>query len=100
VKFNQMGERVTDLNPAAQNMLQQFKQLLISSGIDPAAATERAYAMISGLVTQQAMMVAYLDTFRLYGVVFLFALPLVFLLRRPPQPGGVKPVEPAAEAAH
>ena len=88
--MNQLGERVNDFNPTSQNMLAQLKATLMSTGMDAAAATERAYAMVSGMVIQQAMMVAYLDTFRIYGLVFLFALPLIFLLRRP------SPVSPKA----
>jgi MFS transporter, DHA2 family, multidrug resistance protein len=81
--FNRMGERVNELNPVAENLLTQIKQLMMSAGMDAVAATERAYAMVSGMVTQQAMMVAYLQTFQLFGVVFLFTLPLIFLLKRP-----------------
>jgi MFS transporter, DHA2 family, multidrug resistance protein len=85
--MNQMGERVNDFNPTSQDLLAQLKSTLMGTGMDAAAATERAYAMVSGMLIQQAMMVAYLDTFRLYGLVFLFALPLIVLLRRP-KPAG------------
>jgi DHA2 family multidrug resistance protein len=85
--MSQLGENVNAYNPASQNMLAQLKATLMASGLDAVAATERAYAMMAGMITQQAMMVAYLDTFRIYGLVFLFALPLIFLLRRP------KPIE-------
>ena len=78
-----MGERINEFNPESQNMLMQLKAALMATGLDAAAATERAYAMVGGMVVQQAMMVAYLDTFRLYGLVFLFAIPLILLLRRP-----------------
>jgi len=84
--YNQLGERINEYNPQAAGMIQQMQQTFMATGMDAAAATERAYAMVSGMVTQQAMMVAYLDTFRLYGLVFLFAIPLIFLLRRPKAP--------------
>jgi MFS transporter, DHA2 family, multidrug resistance protein len=81
--MSQLGENVNDYNPASQSMMAQLKATLMASGMDAVAATERAYAMVAGMIMQQAMMVAYLDTFRIYGLVFLFALPLVMLLRRP-----------------
>ena len=89
--LNQMGERINAYNPASQTMLTQLKATLMATGMDAVAATERAYAMINGMVTQQAMMVAYLETFRLYGLVFLFAIPLIFILRRPKMPSPKPP---------
>ncbi len=49
-----------------------------AAGGDPAAL-----AQIDGLVNIQALMISYVDDFKLMMLVTLLALPLVFLLRRP-----------------
>ena len=49
----------------------------------PATATERAYAAVFGTVQRHAAMVAFVDVFRLLGIIFLLLLPLVMLMRRP-----------------
>ncbi|MGI6851069.1 DHA2 family efflux MFS transporter permease subunit [Mesorhizobium sp. 1B3] len=49
-----------------------------AAGGDPAALSQ-----LNGLVTQQALMISYVDDFKLMMIVTLCALPLVFLLRRP-----------------
>lgn len=49
-----------------------------AAGGDPAALSQ-----LNGLVTQQALMISYIDDFKLMMIVTLCAMPLVFLLRRP-----------------
>jgi DHA2 family multidrug resistance protein len=64
--------------------------------IDPAVAGaigdagQGALAMLNAEVTRQAMMIAFLDDFKLMMILTLAALPLVLLLRRPPRSGAVK----------
>lgn len=54
-------------------------------------ATTLGRAALNAEVTKQAMAVAYANDFKLMMVVALFALPLIFLLRR----AGAKPCEAA-----
>jgi DHA2 family multidrug resistance protein len=49
-----------------------------AAGGDPTALSQ-----VDGLVNIQAMMISYVNDFKLMMVVTLFALPLVFLLRKP-----------------
>jgi DHA2 family multidrug resistance protein len=49
-----------------------------AAGGDPAALSQ-----IDGLVNIQALMISYVNDFKLMMIVTLFALPLVFLLRKP-----------------
>ena len=64
--------------------------------IDPAVAGaigdagQGALAMLNAEVTRQAMMIAFLDDFKLMMILTLAALPLVLLLRRPPKLSGMK----------
>jgi DHA2 family multidrug resistance protein len=53
------------------------------------AAGQAALAMVDGEINRQALMIAYLDDFRLMMWVCIFAMPLVWLLRpAKPQAGG------------
>jgi DHA2 family multidrug resistance protein len=58
---------------------------LLAAGIDPStfatAAGQQTAAMIDGMVTQQAAMIAYLDDFKLMFWITLAAVPLLLLLR-------------------
>ncbi|MFD1612267.1 DHA2 family efflux MFS transporter permease subunit [Sphingomonas tabacisoli] len=62
--------------------------------MDPSAserlmsAGDTIMAMIDAEVNRQALMIAYLDDFKLMAIVTLCAVPLVMLLRRPPKPQG------------
>jgi DHA2 family multidrug resistance protein len=62
--------------------------------IDPSAserlmsAGDTAMAMIDAEVNRQALMIAYLDDFKMMAIVTLLAVPLVILLRRPSKPQG------------
>ncbi|MDH4065692.1 MAG: DHA2 family efflux MFS transporter permease subunit [Acidobacteriota bacterium] len=83
VYFNTLGEHVDGFSPASRDTLEGLRQSMIASGTDPLTATQRAYAMIAGLVQRQAAMLSFVDVFRLLGVVFLCLLPLILLMRRP-----------------
>ena len=62
----------------------------MAAGSDPVTASQRAYAAMFGMVQRQAMMVSFVDVFRLLGTMFLLLLPLILLMKRPkgaPAPG-------------
>src|SRR3954471_2361201 len=82
--INIMGAHVTPYSSAAQASLESARQGFIASGSDMATATEGAYAAVFGTVQRYAAMVAFVDVFRLLGIIFLLLLPLVLLMRRPP----------------
>jgi DHA2 family multidrug resistance protein len=78
-----LGANVTVYNPAARSMLASTREAFIRAGSDPVTATTRAYAAMSGMVHRQATMVAFVEIFTLLGTIFLFLVPLVFLMKRP-----------------
>jgi MFS transporter, DHA2 family, multidrug resistance protein len=80
---NIMGEHVTPFSESAQHALEAAKQAFMASGADAVTATQRAYAAVFGTVQRHATMVAFVDLFRLLGLIFLLLLPLVMLMRRP-----------------
>jgi len=60
--------------------------------MDFTTATQAAYSALSGMVSQQAVMVAFVQLFRVLALVFAIVVPLVFIMRRP------KAGQPAAQA--
>jgi MFS transporter, DHA2 family, multidrug resistance protein len=80
---NVMGAHVTPFSDTARNALEAARQGFLAAGADAATATQRAYAAVFGTVQRHATMVAFVDLFRLLGVIFLLLLPLVLLMRRP-----------------
>ena len=87
---NVLGAHVDAYSMRAQQTLQGLTQSFINAGSDAVTASQRAYAAMFGMVSRQAMMVAFVDVFRLLGVMFLLLLPLILVMRRPkgaPQAG-------------
>jgi len=76
-----LASHVTIYDAGVQSMYRQFQQMFQMRGaIAPDLA---AAAAINGLVQRQASLLAFIDMFRLLGVVFLVLIPVVFLMRRP-----------------
>jgi len=73
-----LGEGSAQLTERVNNMAQNF---IGQSGLDPATASTKAYAMINAAVDKQAYYLSYLDTFRLIGIFFILVIPLVAFLR-------------------
>ena len=78
-----LGENISLYDPATQSLLSQITSGLIATGTDTVTATQRAYAMLNGILFRQASMVSFVMLFRLLGIVFLVMIPLVFIMRRP-----------------
>jgi MFS transporter, DHA2 family, multidrug resistance protein len=56
------------------------------------AATMQAYSLIYAKLIQQSKLWAFVDNFRIFGVMCIACLPLIFLfkrVRRRPSPAGV-----------
>lgn len=85
---NILGAHVTNANPAARSMADSLRQAMIARGADAVTATHRAYAAIFGMVERQAMILTFIDIFRLLAVVFAVMVPLILLMRRPPKTAG------------
>ncbi len=72
--------------------------------IDPSTAErfgafgDAAMAMVNAEVTRQALMIAYLDDFKLIMYVLLAALPVI-LIMKPPKQAGFQPRQTTAETA-
>ncbi|HZU35430.1 MAG TPA: DHA2 family efflux MFS transporter permease subunit, partial [Gemmataceae bacterium] len=75
-----LSEHVTATSPAAGNMLSHLSAALGNG--DPVQSVERAHRAVYGLVQQQALLLSYLDLFRIFALASLFVIPLVLLMRR------------------
>jgi MFS transporter, DHA2 family, multidrug resistance protein len=78
-----LGAHVNALNLGSLRTLQELKGYFTALGGDPVAAAHRAYVAMWDMVLQQAAMLSYNDVFRLLGAMFLFMLPMIFLMRKP-----------------
>jgi DHA2 family multidrug resistance protein len=81
--FSLIGEHVTAYNPLASQRMTDMTRGFAASGMDPSSASHAAYAAMAGAVHQQAALLSYLHAFRVFGVIFIVVVPLLFLLKRP-----------------
>ena len=72
-------EHINPYNPVLQQRVQE-----ISHAIPGAAngATQQAYGAIYGMVSRQAMVLSYIDNFRMLSFICFICVPAVFLFKR------------------
>ncbi len=76
-------EHVTPYSNAYQTTIQNLQQSYLAGTASAADALHQAQAQLYAMVQQQAATLSYVDSFRVFGVVFLALVPLVFLMRKP-----------------
>jgi len=91
-QYNILGAHISGFDVQVRSMLEQIRAGFVARGMDFTTATEAAYSALSGMVSQQAVMVAFVQLFRVLALVFAIVVPLVFIMRRP------KAGQPAAPA--
>jgi DHA2 family multidrug resistance protein len=82
-QYNNLGAHVTAFDAQVRAMLEQIRSAFMARGMDFTSATQAAYGALSGMVSQQAVMVAFVQVFRVLALVFAVVVPLVFIMRRP-----------------
>ena len=85
-------DHVNEMNPALKSTLAGFAATSVSGGSSGPAAAARAHGMLFNMIERQATMLAFLDNFKLLGVIFFAIIPIFFLLKRPKMGGGNVPV--------
>jgi DHA2 family multidrug resistance protein len=83
-----LGAHVTLYDAPSRQAFEQMRAALMAAGNDVVTATNRAYAILFGMVQRQATMVSFVGIFQLLGVLFLLLVPLVLLMERPERAGG------------
>ena len=76
-----MVGHMTPTDAAFAHGLQAAQTMLAHQG-DPVAATDQAYALFYNVLDQQAHLWAFVDAFRLFGLMVLCCIPLIFLFKR------------------
>jgi MFS transporter, DHA2 family, multidrug resistance protein len=87
VHQSNLMSNISGTNLKLQSMLAGISKTLQSRGIDPASATQQAWARVQGLVLRQATMLSYIDCFWLLGIAIGMMVPLVFIMKKS-KPGG------------
>jgi DHA2 family multidrug resistance protein len=80
-----MVGHLTPTDPAFTRQLHATSAMLARHS-DPATAAHQAYAIIYNILNQQAHLWAFVDTFRVFGLMVLCCIPLIFLFKRTKQP--------------
>ena len=81
--FNVFGAHVDPYSPAAQNALESARQGFLAPAPIRRPRCSAPTPPSTGMVQQQAAMVAFVHLFRMLGIIFLLLVPLVLLMRRP-----------------
>jgi MFS transporter, DHA2 family, multidrug resistance protein len=87
----QLMDRVNNYGSAYSNMLSGLQTKLVAAGSSMAHATSQAQTMIYNTIQRQATMMAFIDNFKMLGVVFFTVIPILLLMRKPRVPAGGVP---------
>jgi DHA2 family multidrug resistance protein len=83
-----LSENLSASNPQLRDMLHGITGA-VGGGTGPLGGSQKAWAMIQGIVTRQATMLAYIDCFWVLGIAILAMIPLVFLMKKPKSGGSM-----------
>jgi DHA2 family multidrug resistance protein len=89
---SRLMEGVNDYSASYHNMLNGLQTKLIAAGSTVAHASAQAHGMIYNTVQRQAVMLAFIDNFKMLGVVFFAIIPVLLLMRKPRVAAGTMPV--------
>ncbi len=88
-----LTENVTSFNAQSNSVLAQLTTYFQNLPGHAADAAREAQAAFYGLVEQQAVMLSFIDTFKVMAIAFLAVIPVVLLMNRkaeePPKPADV-----------
>lgn len=73
---------MTSADGALRQFVNTSSHYLVSRGTSGPDSIHQAYGLAANMMTQQATLLAFMDCFRLLGVVVLMGLPLAFFIRR------------------
>src|SRR4029077_3755984 len=72
---------LTSADGAVGQLVNRSSHFLVTRGASTPDAIHQSYGLVASMMTQQATMLAFMDCFRLLGVIVLMGLPLAFLIR-------------------
>ena len=89
---SRLMEHVNGFSAAYRNMLNGMQVKLIGAGSTLAHASAQAHGMVYGTIQRQAVMLAFIDNFKMLGVIFFAVIPVLVLMKKPRAPAGGVPV--------
>jgi len=92
VHQQRLTDHVNNFSAAYHNTFSGTQIKLVAAGSTMAHAGAQANAMIYGTIQRQAVMLAFLDNFKMLGVIFFLVLPILVLMKKPKTHGGAAPV--------
>jgi MFS transporter, DHA2 family, multidrug resistance protein len=84
-----LSEKVTEYGQEGLQRLRAATNLFLSKGDAPWDARVKGVAALTRTVYRQAVLLSYLDAFRLVGIFFLVMLPFLLLFKKPVRGGAV-----------
>ncbi|MBU1169418.1 MAG: DHA2 family efflux MFS transporter permease subunit [Proteobacteria bacterium] len=75
-----LASHVTPLNPMYSDFTQKTAQFLGQSGLSPNDVSHTTLVLANMMVNRQAVMLAYNDSALIFGVMFLFTIPIALML--------------------
>jgi MFS transporter, DHA2 family, multidrug resistance protein len=85
-------EHVNFLSAAYRNTIAGTQAKLVAAGSTVAQAHEQAQGLLLGNVQRQAAMLAFIDNFKMLGIVFFAVIPILLLLKKPKSGASNAPV--------
>ncbi|MFD2572825.1 DHA2 family efflux MFS transporter permease subunit [Spirosoma soli] len=95
---NDLVSNLQPENPLLTERISALTQGLAARGVNALDAVSGAYKSLDGIITRQALMISYLDTFRLAGLFFVLSSPLLLLLKSKKMDAAT--AKAVADAAH
>jgi DHA2 family multidrug resistance protein len=78
-----LAEHVVSGDPLVSERLGTLTQGLVARGLTPGAAKEKALALLDMMVSKEALIMSFNDTFWATGLLVVLSVPLIFLLGKP-----------------
>lgn len=80
---SRLTAQVSSSSATLASMLEGFKNLLMSRGMDAATAARQALEAVYLMVQQQSLLLSYIEAFFVLAIIFWLMAPLVLLMKRP-----------------
>jgi DHA2 family multidrug resistance protein len=88
-----LAAHVTRYDLHSQQFLGHARGLFFHRGFDLSTAGHRSFAVLYGMLQQQAALLSFIEVFRIMGFLFLASVPLVLLMKRVRRHGTVPTVD-------
>jgi MFS transporter, DHA2 family, multidrug resistance protein len=77
-----LAGHITAMNETFQARMRAMMQHFVAAGSSPTEALRQAYRMFYGALQGQAMMLSFIDDFRIMGYFCLGMIPIMFILKK------------------